>query len=172
MSRRTPGHSPVVDGSVQLRTFSGALVTAFARRDERLTERVPQAAGAVAGPAAPVERAEIAPRSEVDRLWDAFLTSPTRPVRDLLLIHYAPLLRSVAHRTAAGLPSHVDVADLVQSGVFGLIEAVERHARGQDRRLAVYSAGRAPGVESLFDRWRDRFPEISFTAIGKSLTRE
>lgn len=48
-----------------------------------------------------------------------------------------------------------------------LIEAVERHARGQDRRLAVYSAGRAPGVESLFDRWRDRFPEISFTAIGE-----
>ena len=146
MSRRTPGHSPVVDGSVQLRTFSGALVTAFARRDERLTERVPQAAGAVAGPAAPVERAEIAPRSEVDRLWDAFLTSPTRPVRDLLLIHYAPLLRSVAHRTAAGLPSHVDVADLVQSGVFGLIEAVERFDPARCPRFESYAAQRIRGA--------------------------
>ena len=41
-------------------------------------------------------------------------------------MHYTPLVRAVAHRVAAGLPPYVDQSDLVQSGVFGLIDAVIR----------------------------------------------
>lgn len=146
MSRRTPGPSPVVDGSVQLRAFSGVVVTALARRDERLTECVPYGTAPVLRPVYSVERGEADLRSDVDRLWDAYLAAPTRPVRDRLLVHYGPLLRSVAHRAAAGLPTHVDVADLVQSGVFGLIDAVERFDPARCPRFESYAAQRIRGA--------------------------
>lgn len=53
-----------------------------------------------------------------------------------------------------------------------LIEALRDHAAGEGRRLAVYSAGRAPGVEALFERWRDRHPEVGFTALGELSTAQ
>lgn len=143
MSRRTPGRSAVLDGSVQLRAFTGAVVTALARREAELVERVPAAV-------APVPVAAASPagedRAPVERLWDAYLTEPTRPVRDRLLVHYTPLVRAVAHRTAAGLPTYVDIADLIQSGVFGLIDAVERFDPQQCPRFESYAAQRIRGA--------------------------
>ena len=46
--------------------------------------------------------------------------------RDQLIVHYSPLVKYVAGRVAARLPSHVDDADLVSYGIFGLIDAIER----------------------------------------------
>jgi RNA polymerase sigma factor for flagellar operon FliA len=85
-------------------------------------------------------------RSPVERLWDAYLAGPTRPVRDRLLVHYTPLVRSVAHRTAAGLPSYVDLPDLVSAGVFGLIDAVERFDPERCPRFESYAAQRIRGA--------------------------
>jgi len=143
MSRLTPGRSAVLDGSAQLRAFTGAVVTALARREAELVERVPAAAAPVPGAAAPPVRDDRAP---VERLWDAYLTEPTRPVRDRLLVHYTPLVRAVAHRTAAGLPTYVDIADLIQSGVFGLIDAVERFDPERCPRFESYAAQRIRGA--------------------------
>ncbi len=61
-------------------------------------------------------------------------------------LHYTPLVRAVAHRTAAGLPSYVDIADLVQCGVFGLIEAVERFDPQRCIRFEGYAAQRIRGA--------------------------
>lgn len=143
MSRRTPGRSAVLDGSVQLRAFTGVVVTALARREAELVERVPAAADPVPVAAAPPACDD---RALVERLWDAYLTEPTRPVRDRLLVHYTPLVRAVAHRTAAGLPTYVDIADLVQSGVFGLIDAVERFDPERCPRFESYAAQRIRGA--------------------------
>ncbi|WP_300012984.1 FliA/WhiG family RNA polymerase sigma factor [Pseudonocardia sp.] len=140
MSRRTPGLSPVLDGSAQLRAFTGAVVTALAHRETVLTEPSPPSP-------APVSR--VVPsgdRSPVDRLWDAYLACPTRPVRDRLLVHYTPLVRAVAHRTAVGLPTYVDLADLVSAGVFGLIDAVERFDPERCPRFESYAAQRIRGA--------------------------
>ncbi|MCX6463077.1 MAG: FliA/WhiG family RNA polymerase sigma factor [Pseudonocardiales bacterium] len=133
MSRRTPGRSPVLVESAQLRAYTGPVVTVLAR---------PHPAPPAPDPA-PVERA---PLSAVDRLWEAYLAAPTRPVRDRLLVHYTPLVRSVAHRVATGLPSYVDIADLVQSGVFGLIDAVERFDPQRCPRFESYAAQRIRGA--------------------------
>jgi RNA polymerase sigma factor for flagellar operon FliA len=143
MSRRTPGRSAVLDGSVQLRALSGAVVTALARREADLVERVPVGVAPV-----PVADAPAATdgRTPVERLWDTYLAAPTRPVRDRLLVHYTPLVRAVAHRTAVGLPAHVDIADLIQSGVFGLIDAVERFDPERCPRFESYAAQRIRGA--------------------------
>ncbi|MBW0094149.1 FliA/WhiG family RNA polymerase sigma factor [Pseudonocardia sp. KRD-184] len=139
MSRHTPGHSAVLDGTVQLKAFAGALVTALNRREQGPLEPAP-------APVAPAAPAPAAERTPVEQLWDAYLTEPTRPVRDRLLVHYTPLVRAVAHRTAAGLPTYVDIGDLVQSGVFGLIDAVERFDPQRCPRFESYAAQRIRGA--------------------------
>ncbi len=136
MSRRTPGRSPVLVESAQLRACTGPVVTVLARPPYRQQAVEP----AQPEPVAP------RPATEVERLWEAYLAGPTRPVRDRLLVHYTPLVRSVAHRVAAGLPSYVDLSDLVQSGVFGLIDAVERFDPERCPRFESYAAQRIRGA--------------------------
>lgn len=139
MSRRTPGLSPVLDGSAQLRAFAGAVVCALARREAELTEWVP-------APVTVPRPVPVDDRTPVHRLWDAYFAAPTRPARDRLLVHYTPLVRTVAHRTAAGLPSYVDLGDLVSAGVFGLIDAVERFDPERCPRFESYAAPRIRGA--------------------------
>ncbi len=136
MSRRTPGRSPALTESVQLRALSGPVVTVLAR----------PAPPAAAPPAPDPRPVRTEPPSPVDLLWRAYLRSPTRPVRDRLLVHYSPLVRSVAHRVAAGLPSHVEIGDLVQAGVFGLADAVERFDPERCPRFESYAAQRIRGA--------------------------
>ena len=76
----------------------------------------------------------------------AYLGDADRPLRDRLVVHYTPLVRAVAHRVAAGLPSYVEHADLVQSGVFGLIDAVMRFDPERSPRFESYAAQRIRGA--------------------------
>ncbi len=89
----------------------------------------------------------VPPRpAPVDQLWSAYLADPTRTLRDRLVVHFAPLVRAVAHRVAAGLPSYLDHADLAQSGVFGLIDAIERFDPERCPRFESYAAQRIRGA--------------------------
>jgi RNA polymerase sigma factor for flagellar operon FliA len=121
MSRRIRGHDVVSAASLQLRTTAGAVVHASVL--------------SVAVSAAPVEE-----------LWAEYLAERTRPLRDRLVVHYTPLLRAVAHRLGSALPSYVEVADLVQCGVFGLIDAVERFDPERSPRFESYAVPRIRGA--------------------------
>jgi RNA polymerase sigma factor for flagellar operon FliA len=61
-------------------------------------------------------------------------------------VHYRPLVRIVAHRTAERLPGHVEPADLVQSGVFGLLEAIDRFDPDRCSRFESYAVPRIRGA--------------------------
>ena len=64
--------------------------------------------------------------STVDQLWDAYFETRESDARDRLVLHYAPLVKYVAGRVMAGLPTSVDKEDLVSAGIFGLTAAIER----------------------------------------------
>jgi RNA polymerase sigma factor FliA len=91
-------------------------------------------------------RAATPTRAEIDDLWATYVRAPSRSLQDRLVVHYTPLVRSVAHRVAAGLPSHVEHADLVQSGVFGLIDAVRRFDPDRCPRFESYATQRIRGA--------------------------
>jgi RNA polymerase sigma factor for flagellar operon FliA len=97
-------------------------------------------------PVEPPVRWVTARSRPVDELWVDYLARPTRAVRDRLVVHYTALVSSVAHRVASGLPSYVEHADLVQSGVFGLIDAVERFDPERSPRFESYAAQRIRGA--------------------------
>ena len=79
-------------------------------------------------------------------LWTAHRSAPCRRTRDHLAVHYRPLVRMVAHRTAERLPAHVEPADLVQSGVFGLLEAIDRFDPDRCPRFESYAVPRIRGA--------------------------
>ena len=64
--------------------------------------------------------------SELDEIWARYKETATQADRDQLIVYYAPLVKYVASRIAAGLPQSVDQADLVSYGMFGLIDAITK----------------------------------------------
>lgn len=147
MSRHTLEREVPRVENLQLRVHAGPAPAGRGRRTGSLRQvggplRLP--------PPPPVEpghpAADISPRTATDELWSAYRSVPTRPTRDRLLVHYAPLVRAVAHRIAAGLPSYVEVNDLVQIGWFGLIAAIDRFEPQRGLRFETYAAQRIRGA--------------------------
>jgi RNA polymerase sigma factor for flagellar operon FliA len=79
-------------------------------------------------------------------LWTEFGKEREQPLRDRLVLHYAPLVKYVAGRVGTGLPAHVDVGDLVQSGIFGLVDAIEKFEPERGLKFETYAMQRIRGA--------------------------
>jgi RNA polymerase sigma factor FliA len=82
---------------------------------------------------------------ETGDLWAAYKRDGLHAARDELILRYAPLVQYVAGRLGVGLPSHVERADLVSYGIFGLIDAVERFDPTRGCRFETYAIARIKG---------------------------
>jgi RNA polymerase sigma factor for flagellar operon FliA len=67
-------------------------------------------------------------------------------VRERLVVAYSPLVKYVAGRTAAGLPPHVEEADLISYGLVGLISAIERFDLSREIKFETYAIMRIKGA--------------------------
>ncbi|HEY6424764.1 MAG TPA: FliA/WhiG family RNA polymerase sigma factor [Pseudonocardiaceae bacterium] len=79
-------------------------------------------------------------------LWRAYGQDRDAALRDRLVLHYAPLVKYVAGRVGTGLPAHVDIADLVQSGVFGLWDAIDRFEPERGLKFETFAMQRIRGA--------------------------
>jgi RNA polymerase sigma factor for flagellar operon FliA len=79
-------------------------------------------------------------------LWRKYGRSREQNLRDRLVLHYAPLVKYVAGRVGTGLPAHVDVADLIQSGIFGLVDAIEKFEPERGLKFETYAMQRIRGA--------------------------
>lgn len=59
---------------------------------------------------------------------------------------YAPLVRRIAHYMMAKLPASVEVDDIVQAGMMGLLDAVGRYEESQGAQFETYAAQRIRGA--------------------------
>jgi RNA polymerase sigma factor FliA len=98
------------------------------------------------GPARPPDGTADSAHDPAPALWAAYRHTPGRLTRDRLVLHYQPLVRAVVDRTVGRLPRHVEPADLVQSGVFGLLEAIERYDPSRCPRFESYAVPRIRGA--------------------------
>jgi len=78
--------------------------------------------------------------------WTRWLQRKNTASRDHLIVHYSPLVKFVAGRVGAGLPSSVDPGDLVSSGVFGLIDAIDRFDPERGVKFETFAAPRIRGA--------------------------
>jgi len=79
-------------------------------------------------------------------LWRAYGERRDPGLRDRLVLHYAPLVKYVAGRVGTGLPAHVDIGDLVQSGIFGLVNAIDRFEPERGLKFETYAMQRIRGA--------------------------
>ncbi|MBW2552549.1 MAG: FliA/WhiG family RNA polymerase sigma factor [Deltaproteobacteria bacterium] len=66
--------------------------------------------------------------------------------RDRLIVEYAPLVKYIANRIAMRLPPHIDVDDLINSGVLGLIDAIEKFDPSKEVKFKTYAEIRIKGA--------------------------
>lgn len=67
-------------------------------------------------------------------------------LRDQLIMDYAPLIRFVAQRISARLPSNIETDDLISAGVIGLMDAIEKYDPARDNKFKTYAEFRIRGA--------------------------
>jgi RNA polymerase sigma factor FliA len=96
----------------------------------------------------------------VDELWREFVETRRRSLRDRLVLHYAPLVKYVAGKVGTGLPTHIDTGDLVGSGIFGLVDAIEKFDPGRGWKFETYAMQRIRGAILDELRSQDWVPRV------------
>jgi RNA polymerase sigma factor for flagellar operon FliA len=75
--------------------------------------------------------------------------------RNRLITEYLPFVKRIVHRMAVHLPAHVDVDDLMNAGVIGLIQSIDRYDTARDNTLATFASFRIRGAVLSELRSRD-----------------
>lgn len=76
-----------------------------------------------------------------------------RENREQIIKDYVPLVKFVAHRIASRLPSHVELDDLINSGILGLMDAIEKFEPARNIKFKTYAELRVKGA--ILDGLRD-----------------
>ncbi|HKG35661.1 MAG TPA: RNA polymerase sigma factor WhiG [Solirubrobacterales bacterium] len=89
---------------------------------------------------------------ELRDLWRRYKGQGDPAARERLVVAYSPMVKFVAGRLGAGLPSHVDDADLISYGLMGLIGAIERFEPERGIKFETFAMTRIRG--SIIDELR------------------
>ncbi len=111
---------------------------------------------------------------ELDDVWARYKEAPTQEDRDQLIVYYAPLVKFVASRIAAGLPQNVDQADLVSYGMFGLIDAITKFDPGLGFKFETYAIARIKGAvldELRSIDWVPRSVRAKAKSVERAMTK-
>ncbi|HPQ68873.1 MAG TPA: FliA/WhiG family RNA polymerase sigma factor [bacterium] len=73
-------------------------------------------------------------------------------MRDDLIRHYMPLVKLVANRIIRKLPPQIELNDLINAGVLGLIDAIDKFDPARDIKFETYAEFRIRG--SILDELR------------------
>jgi RNA polymerase sigma factor FliA len=90
--------------------------------------------------------------------------------REVFIIEHLSLIKHVAHRVATHLPASVEIGDLVNAGVLGLLDAVDKFEPDRGVKFKTYAELRVRGaiIDSLRDLdWAPR----SLRRKGRDLDR-
>jgi RNA polymerase sigma factor FliA len=78
--------------------------------------------------------------------WLRYQREATTEVRARLLKQYLPLVRNVAGRMALGFPRSVELSDLINTGVIGLVEAFKNFDPDRGVKFETYAVPRIRGA--------------------------
>ena len=83
---------------------------------------------------------------ELRDLWSRYKGNGDPGARERLVVAYAPMVKFVAGRLGAGLPSHVEDSDLISYGLMGLIGAIERFDLERGIKFETFAMTRIRGA--------------------------
>ena len=73
--------------------------------------------------------------------------------KEQYVVQYAPLVKRIAHHLAAKLPASVEVDDLIQAGLIGLLDAAGHYDQSQGAQFETYASQRIRGA--MLDELRE-----------------
>lgn len=85
-------------------------------------------------------------KEEMDQLWAEYKQRPTVELRNQLIEIYMPLVRANGERTRSRFPNEVELDDLISSGYFGLMDAIEAYDISRGVKFETYCAARIQGA--------------------------
>lgn len=74
--------------------------------------------------------------------------------RERLIRDYLPLVKKVVHRLAYRLPSDIDVKEMLNSGIIGLVDALEKYDPQHETNFSTYAQFRIRGA--ILDSFRSQ----------------
>ena len=94
--------------------------------------------------------------------------------RNHLLTQHAPLVKKLAHLMRAKLPPSVEVDDLIQAGMIGLLDAISRYEETHGAQFETYAVQRIRGA--MLDGlrqcdWLPRGVRRSLREVEKMISR-
>ena len=104
---------------------------------------------------------------DIDAVWKKYRLKKDNETRNQLAEHYLPLVKIVAGRIAISLPPHIDREDLISSGFFGLIDAIERFEIKRNIKFETYASVRVRGAMIDYLRSKDWIPVTMRQKIRK-----
>ena len=104
---------------------------------------------------------------DIDAIWKKYRLKKDIETRNQLAEHYLPLVKIVAGRIAISLPPHIDREDLISSGFFGLIDAIERFEIKRNIKFETYASVRVRGAMIDYLRSKDWIPVTMRQKIRK-----
>lgn len=78
--------------------------------------------------------------------WERFKEYGDLAAREELIVHYAYLVKYIAHRLAINLSSAVELDELISYGIEGLIDAVEKFDYTRKIKFETYAVARIKGA--------------------------
>ena len=94
--------------------------------------------------------------------------------KDQLVQRFAPLVKRIAYHLMARLPASVEVDDLVQNGMMGLLDAIGRFESGLGAQFETYAAQRIRGamLDGMRENdWLPRSLRRDFRRIEETISR-
>lgn len=107
-------------------------------------------------------------------IWENYKRNLDPETRDKLLRQYLPLVKNVASRMALGFPKSVELNDLVNTGVIGLIEAFNNFDPARGVKFETYAVPRIRGA--ILDElraldWVPRSTRAKSREIERAMTK-
>ena len=89
---------------------------------------------------------------EEQKIWAEYKKTKSIELRNIIVSKYAPLAKYVAGRLSIGMPPSVDFGDLVNCGIVGLMDAVEKFEPDKNVKFKTYAITRIRGA--IYDELR------------------
>lgn len=97
-------------------------------------------------------------QEELDRLWTRFKHDGDAEAKDQLLLHYIALVKKIVRRMMPKYNGYNEYDDLVNCGVIGLIDAVDKFDLAQGVKFETYAITRIRGEILDYMRSQDWAP--------------
>ncbi len=81
-----------------------------------------------------------------DTLWESFSNTRNEKIREKLLLQYLPLVKQIAGGIINKLPSSVLIDELIDAGVIGLLESIDRFDTRAAVKFETYAYTRVRGA--------------------------